>query len=53
MENDNYPLSIYIDDLETFLLTLKRKDNFYGELIAYLTTGRSCMEIGLLDELEL
>jgi hypothetical protein len=35
-ENDNFPWAVFIDDLETFLITLKRKNNHLFEFPAFL-----------------
>lgn len=35
-ENDNFPWAVFIDDLETFLITLKRKCNHLCEFPAFL-----------------
>lgn len=35
-ENDNFPWAVFIDDLETFLITLKRKSNHLFEFPAFL-----------------
>lgn len=53
-DNDDFPWSVFIDDLEIFLLTLKRKGNFYGEFINYLQL-REMLHGRVLcsDELEL
>lgn len=36
-EWDDFPWSVYLDDLEIFLLTLKRKKSHYRDLISYLS----------------
>lgn len=52
--DEKYPWSVGIEDLETFLITLKRKDNFYGELISYLTSREKLHKrLICFDELEL
>lgn len=52
--DDSYPWSVYVDDLETILTTFKRKDNFYGELISYITNRNKLHErVVCSDELEL
>lgn len=53
-ENDVYPWAVYIDDLETFLLTLKRKNSFFGDFTTWLNV-RELLHGRLLcfDELEL
>lgn len=49
-----YPWSVYVDDLETFFLTLKRRAGAYGDLIAYLTLREKLHErLACFDELEL
>lgn len=35
-ENDNFPWAVFIDDLETFLITLKRKSNHLFEFPVFL-----------------
>jgi hypothetical protein len=54
-KDDNlYPWSVYIDDLETFLITLKRKENYYGDFITYLyNRERLHKRVICSDELEL
>mgnify|MGYP000922282249 CR=1 FL=1 len=53
-ENDLYPWSVYIDDLETFLITLSRKENYYGEFITYLHNREKLhTRLTSSDELEL
>jgi hypothetical protein len=54
-ENETeYPWSAYVDDLETFFLTLKRKSTAYGDLIAYLNLRERLHErLACFDELEL
>lgn len=53
-ENDNYPWSVCVDDLETFLLTLKRKNTFFGEFRTYLTVREKLHgRLATFDELEL
>ena len=53
-EPASYPWSVYVDDLETFLITLKRKDNFYGEFITYLTARQKLHgRMNAFDELDI
>lgn len=53
-ENDLFPWSVYIDDLETFLITLSRKENYYGEFITYLHNREKLhTRLNSSDELEL
>jgi hypothetical protein len=53
-QNDKYPWSVCIDDLETFLITLKRKENFFGDFVTFLTNRQKLHErLICFDELEL
>lgn len=53
-ENDDYPWSLSVDDLEVFLLTLKRKKNKISEIIAFLRHRELLHERVICnDELEL
>lgn len=51
---DEFPWSVCIDDLETFLITLKRKGNYLGEFITFLhNRAKLHKRLFCFDELEL
>ncbi|NCC08931.1 MAG: hypothetical protein EOM31_00205 [Bacteroidia bacterium] len=53
-EDAFYPWSVSIDDLESILLTISRKDNSYGELLTYLINREKLHErLICSDELDL
>ena len=53
-ENANYPWAVFIDDLETFLIALKRKQNSSEELKEFLLNREKLQErVICYDELEL
>lgn len=53
-ENDNYPWAIALDDLETFLITLSRKQNHIQEFVTYLTEREKLQgRLFCYDELDL
>jgi len=53
-EDDNYPWAVAVDDLETFLITLSRKQNHIFGLISYLTEREKLQgRLFCYDELDL
>lgn len=53
-DDDNYPWSVAIDDLETFLITLKRKSNAIEEFTDFLLAREQLQgRVFCYDELEL
>lgn len=50
----NYPWSICVDDLESILITLSRRESPYGDFITYLSNREKLYErVWCFDELEL
>lgn len=53
-DEDNYPWAVAIDDLESFLITLKRKDNYLSEFHEFLLAREQLQgRLFCSDELEL
>ena len=53
-DDDQYPLSICIDDLETLLLTMKKKKKGIGDLIRFLTMREALQgRLRISDELSI
>lgn len=53
-DDDNFPWSVAIDDLETFLITLKRKGNYLNQFTQFLLAREQLQgRVLCYDELEL